>query len=69
MQNKSSFIYCPGFIDSSLLDLYSLTQQKTHAAKFISVILVSLCLCHTKTKKNQTNSEPQTLINEPQILL
>ena len=33
---------------------------------FISVILVSLCLDHTKTKENQTNTELQAFISEPQ---
>ena len=33
---------------------------------FISVILVSLYLGHTKTKENQTNTELQAFISEPQ---
>ena len=33
---------------------------------FISVILVSLCLGHTKTKENQTNTELQAFISGPQ---
>ena len=37
---------------------------KNHCPKFISTILVSICLRHTKTKENQTNSEPQALIGE-----
>ena len=56
------------FIDSSLLDLYSLKRRGTNAAKFISVILVFLCLGHTKTKKKQTNSEPQRLIISCKVL-
>ena len=33
---------------------------------FILVILASLCLGHTKTKENQTNTELQAFISEPQ---
>ena len=33
---------------------------------FISVILVSLSLGHIKTKENQTNTELQAFISEPQ---
>ena len=33
---------------------------------FISVILAFLCLGHTKTKENQTNTELQAFISEPQ---
>ena len=31
---------------------------------FMSVILVSLCLGHTKTKENQTDTELQAFISE-----
>ena len=40
------------------------SQRRTTAPKFISAILVLLYLSHTKTKENQTNSEPQALISE-----
>ena len=46
-----------------------LTQRRTTSPKFILVILVFLCLVHTKTKENQTNSEPQEFTSEPQNLM
>ena len=33
-------------------------QRRTTSSKFFSAILVFLCLGHTKTKENRTNSEP-----------
>ena len=48
---------------SSVIYIGAIYLQK---GMFISVILVSLCLCHTKTKENQTNTELQAFISEPQ---
>ena len=41
-------------------------QWRSTSPKFILAILVFLCLGHAKTKENQTNSEPQKFISEPQ---
>ena len=48
---------------SSVIYIVAIYLQK---GLFISVILVSLCLGHTKTKENQTNTELQAFISEPQ---
>ena len=40
--------------------------RRTTPSKFIFAILFFLCLGHTKTKENQTDSEPQWFICEPQ---
>ena len=48
---------------SSVIYIGAINLQK---GLFISVILVSLCLRHTKTKENQTNTELQVFISEPQ---
>ena len=48
---------------SSIIYIVAIYLQK---GLFISVILVSLCLGHTKTKENQTNTELQAFTNEPQ---
>ena len=48
---------------SSFIYIVAIYLQK---GLFISVILVSLSLGHTKTKENQTNTELQAFTNEPQ---
>ena len=48
---------------SSVICIVGIYLQK---GLFISVILVFLCLSHTKTKVNQTNTELQAFISEPQ---
>ena len=48
---------------SSFIYIVAIYLQK---GLFISVILVSLCSGHTKTKENQTNTELQAFTNEPQ---
>ena len=48
---------------SSVIYIVAIYLQKD---LFVLVILVSLCLGHTKTKKNQTNTELQAFISEPQ---
>ena len=48
---------------SSVICIIAIYLQK---GLFISVILVFLCLGHTKTKENQTNTELQAFISDPQ---
>ena len=48
---------------SSFIYIVAIYLQK---GLFISVILFSFYLGHTKTKENQTNTEMQAFTNEPQ---
>ena len=45
------------------------STMKNPAPKFISAMLVFLCLGHTKTKENQMNSELLRLISKLQNLV
>ena len=49
---------------SSVIYIVAIYLQK--GLFILVVILVSLCLGHTKTKENQTNTELQAFISEPQ---